>query len=159
MRFPFKGGWPIADKISRKASPWGYLKMKRKLRYDHFENLYGYDGKGTAGCMISVLLLLVAVFVGIKLIPIYYSNSNFESAVKTEASRAGAHFFDDDTIIKDVLDLAKRNDIRIKRDNIKVERFNGQVHLYITYSVPVDFVFYQRNLIFNVKSSSLIGSL
>jgi hypothetical protein len=133
--------------------------MKRKLRHGQIESFSGCDGKGIAGCLVSLFVLLVAIFVGIKVIPIYYANSSFESAVKTEASRAGAHFFDDETITKDVLDLAKRNDIRIKRENIKIERFAAQVHMYITYSVPVDFVFYQRNLVFNIKTSSLIGSL
>jgi hypothetical protein len=133
--------------------------MKRKSQYGNLESFSGCDGKGTAGCLFSLLLLLVAVFVAVKLVPIYYSSSNFESDVKTEASRAGAHFFDDAMIIKDVLDLAKRNDIRVKRDNIKIERFAGQVHLQVTYNVPVDLVIYKRNIIFNIKSSSLVGSL
>jgi hypothetical protein len=133
--------------------------MNRKFHIRHFEDFWGCDGKGTAGCLLSLVLLFAAIFVGIKVIPIYYSNSNFESAIKTEASRAGAHFFDDETIIKEVLALAKRNEVRIKRDNIKVERLAGQVHISITYSVPVDLIFYQRNITFNIKTSSLLGAL
>jgi hypothetical protein len=117
------------------------------------------DGKGAVGCLLTLTLLLAATSVAIKVGPLYYSYSSFESGVKTEASRAGAHFFDDETIIKDILDLAKRNEIRLARENIKVDRFAGQIHLYITYAVPVDFVLYQRNLNFEIKASSLVGAL
>jgi hypothetical protein len=133
--------------------------MEKRFRQVNFESLSGCEGKGNVGCLLSILLLLVAIFAGAKLIPIYYSNSNFESDVKTEASRAGAHFFDDGTIVKDVLDLAKRNDLRIKRENIKIERFAGQVHLQVTYNVPVDLVIYKRIIIFHIVATSLVGSL
>jgi hypothetical protein len=133
--------------------------MKSELRHSNMRNFSGCDGRGTAGCLVSLTLLLAATFISIKVAPLYYSYSSFESGVKTEASRAGAHFFDDETIIKDVLDLAKRNEIRITRESIKIDRFAGQIHIFVAYEVPVDFVLYQRNLNFEIKASSLIGAL
>jgi hypothetical protein len=133
--------------------------MKLHLRNIGSEILSQSDGKGAAGCLLSLALLLAATFVTVKVGPLYYSHSSFESGVKTEASRAGAHFFDDETVIKDVLDLAKRNEIRLARENIKIDRFAGQIRIYISYSVPVDFIFYQRSLNFEVNTSSLIGAL
>ena len=83
---------------------------------------------------ILIVLIGVTIYLGIVLAPIYYANFNLESGVKTEISRAGAHFLDSETIVKDVLALARRNEIRLKREDISVERFAGQVHLTIRYA-------------------------
>jgi len=117
------------------------------------------EGKGLLGCAVFIVLMGVLIVLVIKLGPIYYSNFNFESEVKTEASRAGARFTDDETIIRDLMAMAKRNDIRLKRENIGVERFAGQIHIEVRYTVPVDFLFLKRDINFQIKASSFVGSL
>ncbi|MDM7994316.1 MAG: DUF4845 domain-containing protein [Acidobacteriota bacterium] len=117
------------------------------------------EGKGVIGCLLSIVMLAVAIYLGIVLFPIYYSNFNFENDVKTVASRAGAHFLDNQQITKDILSLAKKNEIRIKREDIKLERFAGQLHIRVDYSVPVDFIIMERDLNFEIEASSFIGTL
>jgi hypothetical protein len=117
------------------------------------------EGKGLIGCLLSVVLLGIAIYLAVNLGPIYYSNFNFESDLKTTVSRAGARSFTNDLIVKDVLNVARNNQIRIKKENVHIERFAGQVHVSVYYVVPVDFLFYQRDLQFEVKASSFIGSL
>jgi len=117
------------------------------------------EGKGVIGCLLSIVMLAVAIYLGIVLFPIYYSNFNFENDVKTVASRAGAHFLDNQQITKDILSLAKKNEIRIKREDIKLERFAGQLHIRVDYSVPVDFIVMERALNFKIEASSFIGTL
>ncbi len=117
------------------------------------------DGKGLAGCLFFLLLLAITAFVGIIIGPAYYSHYGFETDVKAEASRAGAHFFDDETVLRDIMDLAKRNEIRLNRENVKIERFAGQLYLTVRYNVPVDFIVLQRNLNFEIRASSYIGRL
>ena len=117
------------------------------------------EGKGLFGCVVLIVLFLATIFVTIKLAPIYYANYNLESEVKTEVSRAGAHSLTDEVIIKDVLNLAKRNEIQLKKENISVQRFAGQIHIELNYSVPVDFIIFERDLDFRIKESSFIGSL
>jgi len=129
--------------------------MKSKVLH----GLRSSEGRGLVGCMAGIVLLAVAIYLGIVLVPIYYANFDFENDVKTTASRAGSHFFDDETITKEVMDLAKKDEIRIERENIHVERFAGQLHIIVRYSVPIDFVFFQHNLNFTVDASSFIGAL
>jgi len=117
------------------------------------------EGKGLFGCMVSLVLMAVAIFLAIKLGPLYYSNFNLESDVKTEASRAGARFLDNETIAKEIMVMAKKNEIRIAREDITVERFAGQIHITVSYRVPVDFVIFQRDVNFEIKVSSFIGTL
>jgi hypothetical protein len=129
--------------------------MKTRL----FRNLRSSDGKGMIGCLLSIVMLAVAIYLGIILVPIYYANFNFENDIKTTASRAGAHFMDNDQVIRDILALAKRNEIRITREDIKVERFAGQLHIRVNYSVPVDFIVLEHDLDFKIEASSFIGAL
>jgi len=122
-------------------------------------SLRSHEGKGTVGCLFSILMIGIAVFVLIQAFPPYYAFKNFETDAKTEISRAGANFFDDETLIHNLLDLARKNEIRLKREQIKVERFAGQVNIRITYTVPLDLIVYQRSMDFEVKASSFIGRL
>ena len=117
------------------------------------------EGKGLTGCIISIVLFAVVIYLAITVGPIYYSNYNFENSVKTTASRAGAKFFNDEQIVGEILALAQRNEIRIKKENVIVDRFAGQIHIIVNYSVPVDFVLFERALNFKVDASSFIGTL
>lgn len=112
------------------------------------------EGKAAAGCLFYVLLLGIATFIGIRVVPLYYAYTSLESDVKTEVAHAGAHSFDDETIIKDILDLARRNEISLTADNVKVDHSAGQVRIVIRYSVPVDFIVCRRTLNFEIRVSS-----
>ena len=97
--------------------------------------------------------LLVAALVGVLAVrigPVYYANKSLEADIRTEASRAGANFHDDETVMRNVMELARRNEVRITRENVKLERFAGQIYITITYSVPVDLFVTQRTFNFKV---------
>jgi hypothetical protein len=117
------------------------------------------DGKGMAGCLFFLALLGIAFFVGIVAGPTYYSYYGFETDVKAAVSRAGANFLDNEAVAKDILDIAKRNEIRLTRENVKLERFAGQLFVTVQYSVPVDFIILEQTLNFEVKASTYVGRL
>jgi hypothetical protein len=129
------------------------------MRSTNLRSLSNSEGKGFLGCVVSLVLFGIAVYLAVALGPIYYANFNFEAEIKTIAARAGSHFFNDEAIVKDVMDMAKRNEIRIEKENVKVDRFAGQMHIKVHYSVPVDFVIFERDLNFDIDASSYIGSL
>jgi hypothetical protein len=79
--------------------------------------------------------------------------------VNTEVSRAGANFLADEMLVNNILDLARKNEIRLARNEVKVERFAGQIHLTIHYTVPVDFIVLKKDLNFEIKTSSFVGRL
>ena len=122
-------------------------------------HLSNHEGKGSLGCMFLLVLFGVTIFLGIKLVPIYYASSNFESDVKTVASRAGAHSLDNETVTKDILDLAKRHEIPLPKENIRLDRVVGQLRIAVRYTVPVDFIILQHNLDFKIEVSSFVGRL
>ena len=114
------------------------------------------QGKGILGCMASIFLLGAAIFLAIELGPIYYSNHDFEKDVQTEANLVGTRLLDNETVIKDILNMAANKNIRLKKENIKVERFAGQIHITVDYAVPVDYAVFKRDLNFQITVSSFI---
>jgi hypothetical protein len=123
-----------------------------------FNRLRDSEGKGMLGCIFAIILFIAGLYVAITLGPIYYTNMSFETDLKNEASRAGARFLEDETVVKEILELGRRHEIKLKRENIKVERFGGQIQLAVEYSVFVDFVFFERTLNYQVKASSFTGA-
>ena len=123
-----------------------------------FDRLLDSEGKGLFGCVVSIIVLGVAIFLGIKLAPIYYSNFNFESDLKTEVSRVGSRFIENEIVVRDIMQLAKKNEIKLGKQNIRIERFAGQVHITVEYAVPVDFMILERNLNFRIKVSSFTAA-
>jgi hypothetical protein len=117
------------------------------------------EGKGKLGCVLTILVMVTLTLVTLRLGPAFFSFKSFENDLKRDISRAGANGWDDETIIKNVLDLAKRNELTLTRDDIKVERFAGQVHVSVRYTVVLDLIVYQRSVNLETQVSSLIGRL
>jgi hypothetical protein len=109
--------------------------------------------------MLSLALIAALALAGMRVLPVYYAVKSFEADMKTEVSRAGAHFYGDEVIINNIVELAKRNELRISREEIKLERLAGQVFVTIHYVTPVDFLILERELSFDMKASSFIGRL
>ena len=117
------------------------------------------DGKGSLGCIVSILLAGAAILIGVRVGPPYFAYKGLEGDVKTEVSRAGARFFNNDVLKQNILDVAKKNEIRLKDENVKVDRFAGQIHVVIEYSVPVDLIVTRHTFDFKIKASSFVGTL
>jgi hypothetical protein len=117
------------------------------------------DGKGALGCLATLVLLSAAAFVGVKTGPTYFTYKSLEADVRTEVSRAGAHFFNDQTIVENLLDVAKKNSVHLRKEDIKVDRLGGQLQVIIDYSVPMDFILVTTTINFEIKASSFLGAL
>ena len=119
----------------------------------------GNEGKGKLGCVLTILLMVALTALTLRLGPSFFAFKSFEYDLKRDVSRAGANGYDDETIMKNVLDLAKRNEIRVTRDDIKVERFAGQVQVTVHYTMPLDLLVYQHDVTFEAQVSSFVGRL
>jgi len=119
----------------------------------------GSEGKGKIGCVLTILLMVTLTLIVLRLGPFYFAFKSFESDLKRDVSRAGANGWDDETIMKDVLDLSKRNSLGLTRDDVKVERFAGQVQVTVQYTFELDLFLYQRPFTLDAQVSSFIGRL
>jgi hypothetical protein len=117
------------------------------------------EGKGALGCLLFLVLLGVMAMFAVQAGPPYFAYRGLEGDVKTEVSRAGAHLYSNDVLVENILDLAKKNEIRLKKEDIRVERFAGQIQVVIHYALPVNFIVFAHTFDFDIKASSFIGRL
>ena len=111
-------------------------------------------GEGKVGCFITLVILIVGIAVGIKAIPVYYSNNEFVKAcsddIAPNASRASSNLSAEelaDQITKVARDKAKELEIPEAMApgavTVSVQQAGsdtpGNVHMVLHYGRPVDF--------------------
>jgi hypothetical protein len=122
-------------------------------------NYKNQEGKGAVGCLLFLLVLCIGILAVVRLWPDYYAYKTLDTELRTEVARAGATFMEDEVIMTNVLQLAKRSDVFIKKENVKIQHIAGQIYVTVHYVVPIDFIFYTWNMDCNIKASSFVGRL
>jgi hypothetical protein len=117
------------------------------------------EGKGTLGCLFTIAVAAGIILVVAQAGPPYIAYKNLQGDVNLEVSRAGARYFSDTVLVQNILDVAKRNSVPLKRENVRVERNGQQLQVFINYTVPVNFVVVRRIFSFEIKASSFLGTL
>jgi hypothetical protein len=113
---------------------------------------------GTVKLLFGVLVIVAVGLVGMKIIPAYFSNYEFEDFIKTEALQSTYTTRTEDDIRDAVIKHAKDYDIPLTAKQVHVSRtgFNGNGSLSIEaeYSVPVDLPGYSTTLEFHPSSKN-----
>jgi len=94
-------------------------------------------GEGKVGCLIGLVLLLIAVLVAYKMIPIKVKSAEVRDTVQDVARSAGQH--NDKWIATAVLQKAQSLDLPVTEDQITVVRANSEIRVEVDYTVPVKF--------------------
>lgn len=94
-------------------------------------------GEGQGGCLVGIILMLIAGFVAFKLIPVKVKAAEIRSMVVDEAKSAGTH--NDDRIRKAILDKAQEEGLPVTDENIRIERTGNLIRVTVEYTVPVVF--------------------
>jgi len=113
---------------------------------------------GTIKLIIGISVIVVSVYLGAELIPVYYSNYQFQDVIKTEATletyttKSEADI--QDTIFKKALDL----EIPLAKDQIKVQRHGvqgtGSLTIVAPYTVHVELPGYPLDLHFDPSTEN-----
>jgi hypothetical protein len=105
-------------------------------------------GEGQFGCLVGLVLLLIAGLVAYKLIPVKVKSAEMRDAVIDEAKSAGRHQNERmvEIITKNLVEKGKQLELPVVAENIHVERTANQyVRIEVKYTVPVDFPGYTYN--------------
>ncbi len=94
-------------------------------------------GEGQGGCLVGIILMLIAGFIAFKLIPVKVKAAEVRSVVVDEAKSAGTH--GDDRIRKAILDKAQEEGLPVTDENIRIERTGNLIRVTVEYTVPVVF--------------------
>lgn len=100
-------------------------------------------GESQFGCLIGLVVLLVAGVLAYKLIPIKVKAADLRDTVVDEAKSAGQH--DAGVIMRNILLKAQELDFPVTEENVKIKRNSGYVTVDVTYTVPVDLPGYTYN--------------
>jgi len=105
--------------------------------------------------LVSLLVFLVAVYMGWTLVPIYLASYQFQDSLVTIAkfSATGVVPRTDDQIREDVLKKAKELDVPLSPEAIKISHEGPQAEISADYTVVVDLIGgKQLTLQFNLTS-------
>jgi cell division protein FtsL len=95
-------------------------------------------GEGQFGCLFGVVLLLIAILIAYKMIPVKVKAADLRETVFNEAKSAGTHR--DSRIREGILDKAKKLGLPVEDQNIEIVRDNNNsISVDVKYTVPVAF--------------------
>ena len=100
-------------------------------------------GEISFGCIVGVIILLLAAFIGIKTVPIMSHVAEFSDECGRIADKANSANWRDNKKMQDTLYM-KAQDLRlpISAEMIKITRTEKNLEIKVSYDVPIDFGFY-----------------
>ena len=112
----------------------------------------------TLKLLFGVGLIVAVALVGLKVVPVYFSNYQFEGAIKEEALHSTYSTRSEDEIRAAVIKLAKSNDITLTPEQVHVSRTgvngNGNLKIEADYSVPIELPGYSTTVEFRPSSNN-----
>jgi len=94
-------------------------------------------GEGRLGFVITLIVIAIAVFLGMKIIPVRVAAYEFHDVLREEA-RYGAVRDSDAKVFKRILDKAAELDVPLDKQNLTVKRTESQMIISAAYEQPID---------------------
>ena len=97
----------------------------------------GERGEGRVGLMITLIIVAISIFLGVKIIPVRIAAYEFRDVLREEA-RYGAVRSSDAEVTKRILQAAAELEIPLQKKNLKVGRTRSKMVISATYEQPID---------------------
>lgn len=125
--------------------------MNRKLN----SSLRSQRGEGRLRAIIYFAILIAAVFVAVKIVPIYVADYQLKDKMNEQARFAVVNRYTEDQIKDSIFRTIQDLDIPAKREDVKVAQTNHGIQITVNYTVPVDFLVYKTDLNFSPSSEGI----
>jgi hypothetical protein len=109
-------------------------------------------GEGRLKGFLYLAFLIIAVFVGFKVVPVYVADYQLKDKMTEQAKFAIVNRYTEDQIRDNIYHTVQDLDIPAKREDIKVTNTNHGIEIGVQYTVPVDFIVYKTDLNFDTSS-------
>jgi len=113
---------------------------------------------GTIKLGIGLAVIVVAVYLGAELIPVYYNNYQFKDVIKTEATLETYTTKPETDIQEMIFKKAQDLEIPLSREQIKVQRHGvtgtGSLTIVAPYTVHVELPGYPLDLHFDPSTEN-----
>jgi hypothetical protein len=111
----------------------------------------GERGAGHLKAIVWTLILASLVYVAFKVTPPMINEYEFQDGMQTVARFASVNRDSNEKVRDAILKEAKKDDVPVKADDIKIEGNAGNYRINADYSVTVDLSVYQWTLNFHPK--------
>lgn len=116
---------------------------------------YAERGEGKIKAIIYTAILVIGVYVAIKIVPIYVAEYQLKDKMNEQARFAVVNRYNEDQIKDLLFKVVQDLDIPAKREDIKVTTTSKGLSIALTYSVPVDLMFYKTDITFSPSSDGI----
>lgn len=99
-------------------------------------------GEGKLGCVLGLVVLVVAVIVAIKAIPVMLNVHELADFATRQAERAALPGATDTAIREAILDRAQSLKLPLSRENLKVNRRTTDITVSYQFVVEINLPFY-----------------
>ncbi|HYI12736.1 MAG TPA: hypothetical protein VEK57_27045 [Thermoanaerobaculia bacterium] len=111
-------------------------------------------GEGQFGCLVGLVVLVIAVLIAYRMIPVRVKAADLRDTVVDESKSAGQH---NDRQIRQAIDYkAKQLGLPVTEDDVIVNRARGYIKVEVKYTVPVEFPGYTYQWHFHHKAENPI---
>ncbi|RPI26317.1 MAG: hypothetical protein EHM61_12055 [Acidobacteria bacterium] len=120
------------------------------------------SGEGKAGCLLTLLVLIVFGFVCFRTIPVMIDKMDFEDQVERLVSEGGARGWDAESVKTQINDLIRNKQFTAVPEDVKVIGSlgrGGELRVDVKYSRTVDFAGYPYTFNFHTQAKSFVGAL
>lgn len=108
-----------------------------------FARRFGQRGEGNFGCIVWLIILLIAVLFAWKAVPVKIASAELYDYM-IEQAKFG-HNAKPDQIKRRILHKAKELRLPLDAKNLKVERIGDNIRMHAEYTVPVEYPGYTWN--------------
>jgi len=108
-------------------------------------------GEGQFGTVVGLCVLLIAIYLGFKIIPVMVDAYSFRDFIEQEA-RFAALKKKDDTVRDRVLRKAQELELPVNAKSIEISRSATHFDIKVKYTVPIETPIYTYDWVFDEKS-------
>ncbi len=121
-------------------------------------------GSGKSGCLLTLLVVALVIYLCVKIVPVYVAKVNFEDDLTGITSKAGVYSWSERAIIKEVNTAAAAYGFTTSGEDITITRRNRyqetpRIIVLVRYSKTVEFPGYTYVFEFESTTTGLIGRL
>ena len=111
-------------------------------------------GEGKLGCLVGIILLLLAALIAYKMIPVKVKAADLRDAIEDEAKSAGQHT--DKQILTAIVQRAQILELPVTEESVQINRAANSIKIDVEYTVPVQFPGYTHQWKFHHKTDNPI---
>lgn len=111
-------------------------------------------GEGQFGCLVGVVLLLIAGLIAYKMIPIKVKAADLRDTVQDLGRSAGTH--SDKAISDGIVQKGQQLGLPVTSESVDISRGAATIKIDVNYTVPVEFPGYTYNWKFNHRTDNPI---